>query len=257
MPNPPKPTMYCSRCGKESTNLRVCPHCFTPYPEGGAGRTSGGAPRRSSGSIPVVPGDAAAPRRPTGAQAAIPEGPPPRRATGAQPVIDPERPAYGRRSTGAIRLVPADVVEGSSGALAPVIGGITRTRRLLLWAAVAVGAIALVMVATDPNEVPETAPPRSVPSTLTVTPSEREAALALIQSTRAQALVETQADEVLVSYSAAAFPLDPAAQRQLVEAFAKADEMVEGRKRRIVFYNPAGRVFAQADGVAGLTMRQP
>jgi len=105
--------------------------------------------------------------------------------------------------------------------------------------------------------VPEEAAPRSVPSTLTVTPAEREAALALIQSTRAQALVETQADEVMVSYSAAAFPLDPAAQRQLVEAFARADEMVEGRKRRIVFYNPAGRVFAQADGIAGLTMRQP
>ena len=249
--------MYCSRCGKESTNLRVCPHCFTPYPEGSTDRASGGASRRSSGAIPVITDEGAPPRRATGSQAAIPGGAPPRRATGAQPVIDPERPTYGRRSTGAIRVVPADVVEGSSGALEPVIGGIARNRRLLLWIAAALGAIAIVAVTTDPNQVPETAPPRSVPSTLIVTPSEREAALALIQATRAQALVETQADEVLVSYSAAAFPLDSAAQRQLVEAFARADEMVEGRKRRIVFYNPAGRVFAQADGVAGLTMRQP
>lgn len=249
--------MYCSRCGKESTNLRVCPHCFTPYPEGGVGRASGGPPRRSTGSMPAVTGDEAPPRRPTGSQAAIPDPAAPRRTTGAQPIIDPERPAYGRRSTGAIRLTPADVVEGSSGALAPVIGGVSRSRRILFWAVAAFGAIALAVTMTDPDAVPEEAAPRSVPSTLTVTPSEREAALALIQSTRAQALVETQADEVMVSYSAAAFPLDPAAQRQLVEAFARADEMVEGRKRRIVFYNPAGRVFAQADGIAGLAMRQP
>jgi hypothetical protein len=207
--------------------------------------------------MPVVPGEEVPPRRPTGAQPAIPDGAPPRRTTGTQPVIDPERPAYGRRSTGAIRLTPADVVEGSSGALAPVIGGVSRSRRILIWAVVAIGALAIVMTTTDPDAVPPEAPPRSVPSTLTVTPAEREAAVALIQSTRAQALVETQADEVMVSYSAAAFPLDAAAQRQLVEAFARADEMVEGRKRRIVFYNPAGRVFAQADGIAGLTMRQP
>lgn len=257
MPNPPKPTMYCSRCGKESTNLRVCPHCFTPYPEGGAARTSGGAPRRSTGSIPVIPADEAPPRRSTGSPPVIPEGAPTRRASGAQPVIDPERPAYGRRSTGAIRLTPPDVVEGSSGALAPVIGGVSRGRRLFFWAAAAFGAIAIAVSMTDPNAIPEDAPPVSVPSTLVVSPEEREAAKRLIDATRTQALVETQADEVLVSYSAASFPLTPETQRLLVEAFVKADEMVEGRKRRIIFYNPAGRVFAQADGVAGLTMRQP
>lgn len=249
--------MYCSRCGKESTNLRVCPHCFTPYPEGGAGRASSAAPRRSTGSMPAIPGDASPSRRPTGSQPAIPDGGPSRRGTGAQPIVDPERPAFGRRSTGAIRLTPADVVEGSSGALEPVIGGLSRNRRWLLLGALAFGALAVVMTMTDPDAVPAEVTPPSVPSTLTVTPAERDAAITLIQSTRAQALVETQADEVMVSYSAAAFPLDPAAQRQLVEAFVRADEMVEGRKRRVVFYNPAGRVFAQSDGVTGLTMRQP
>lgn len=181
--------MSCSRCGKESTNLRICPHCFTAYP-------------------------------------------------------------------GAIRRSPADVVEGSSGVRAPVIGGVSR-RRLPFWAVAGLGGIAVAAMVADLDVVPEDAAPVSVPSTLTVSPIEREAAVALLQSTRAQALVESQADEMMVSYSAAAFPLDPAAQRQLVQAFARADEMVEGRKRRIIFYNPAGRVFAQADGIAGLAMRQP
>ena len=172
-------------------------------------------------------------------------------------MIDPERPAYGRRATGAIRLTPADVVEGSQGALQPVIGGLGQYRRYLIWAVVAFGSLAIVMSTTDPDAIPEDAAPVSVPSTLVVTPQEREAAKALLDATRQQALVETQGDEVMVSYSAAAFPLTPETQRQLVEAFVRADEVVEGRKRRIVFYNPAGRVFAQADGVAGLTMRQP
>lgn len=179
-----------SRFGKESTNLRICPHCFTAYP-------------------------------------------------------------------GANRRTPADVVEGSSGALAPVIGGVSRSRRLLIWAVTAFGAIALAVTMTDPDAVPEDAWPISIPSTLVVSPEEREVAKRILEATRAQALVESQSGEVIVSYSAAAFPLDPAAPRQLVEAFVKADEIVEGRKRRIIFYNSAGRVFAQADEIAGLSMRQP
>ena len=33
-----------------------------------------------------------------------------------------------------------------------------------------------------------------------------------------------------------------------------ADEIVEGRKRRIYFYNPNGKLFAQADGVRGVVL---
>ena len=34
----------------------------------------------------------------------------------------------------------------------------------------------------------------------------------------------------------------------------RADEIVEGRKRRIYFYNPNGKLFAQADAVRGVVL---
>jgi hypothetical protein len=43
-------------------------------------------------------------------------------------------------------------------------------------------------------------------------------------------------------------------QLALVQQFTQADEIVEGRKRRIFFYNPNGKLFAQADGVRGVVL---
>jgi len=180
-------------------------------------------------------------------------GGPPRRATGQ--VTPPEGPVYGRRSTGAIRLTPPEQVEGSHGALAPVLDFLRRQTRVVLLSGMGIVAIALFLALSKApeDEVAQGVAPVA-PSTLTATPAERDEALRLIQRTRDSALVETQADEVMVSYSAAVFPLDPARQRELVEAFARADEIVERRKRRIFFYNPSGRVFAQSDGVTGITL---
>jgi len=43
--------MLCPNCGKESTNIRVCAHCQTPYPtNGGARGAKGYASHRSSGA---------------------------------------------------------------------------------------------------------------------------------------------------------------------------------------------------------------
>jgi hypothetical protein len=36
--------------------------------------------------------------------------------------------------------------------------------------------------------------------------------------------------------------------------FARADETLQGRKRRIFFHSPSGRMFAQSDAVTGLTV---
>lgn len=95
----------------------------------------------------------------------------------------------------------------------------------------------------------------SVPSNIIATPMQREEALALINRTRSTALVEVQGnDEVFVSYPAATFPLHEDGQIALAQQFARADEIVEGRKRRIFFYNPSGRVFAQSDGITGVTV---
>ena len=236
----PTPSRFCTKCGKESTNLRVCPHCFTPYPEGGPGAPQ----RRSTGSMRAIEEAGSGPSVPGGGA---------RRATGQVP--PPEGPVYGRRSTGAIRLTPPEQVEGSHGALAPVLDFLRRQTRVVLLSGIGIIAIVLFLALTDaPEDAGEQGVAPVVPSTLTATPAERDEALRLLARTRDSALVETQADEVMVSYSAAVFPLDPARQRQLVEAFARADEIVEGRKRRIFFYNPAGRVFAQSDGVTGITL---
>jgi hypothetical protein len=35
-----------------------------------------------------------------------------------------------------------------------------------------------------------------------------------------------------------------------------ADEVVEGKKRRIFFYSPTGRMFAQSDAVTGITIKK-
>jgi len=93
-----------------------------------------------------------------------------------------------------------------------------------------------------------------VQSAVIATPLQRDEALAVIKQTRETALVDIQQDEVFVTYAAATFPVLEAGQLALVQQFTSADEIVEGRKRRIYFYNPNGKMFAQADGVRGVVL---
>lgn len=93
-----------------------------------------------------------------------------------------------------------------------------------------------------------------VQSAIIATPLQREEAVALIRQTRESALVDIQSDEVFVSYPAATFPVRQEGQLALVQQFTEADEIVEGRKRRIFFYNPNGKLFAQSDGVRGVVL---
>jgi hypothetical protein len=93
-----------------------------------------------------------------------------------------------------------------------------------------------------------------VQSDVIATPIQRDEALAVIKQTRETAVVDVQNDEVFVSYPAATFPVMEAGQLALVQRFTSADEIVEGRKRRIYYYNPNGKLFAQADGVRGVVL---
>lgn len=93
-----------------------------------------------------------------------------------------------------------------------------------------------------------------VQSDVIATPIQRDEALAIIKQTRETAVVDIQQDEVFVSYPAATFPVMEAGQLALVQRFTSADEIVEGRRRRIYFYNPNGKLFAQADGVRGVVL---
>lgn len=94
--------------------------------------------------------------------------------------------------------------------------------------------------------------PVVLPSDITATPMQRAEAEALLRQTRQNALVDVQQDEVFVSYPEATFPALEAGRLALAREFAQADEIVEGRKRRINFYDPSGKLFAQSDAIEGL-----
>jgi len=200
--------MVCAVCNKESNNRRVCPYCFTPYPnDAPAGRQSMAQQRQSVGM-----------QRPSG--------------TGSK--------------------TPA-----SGGLPAPVEAArvfVMKQTPLVRWTGVGIVIVLLIWAFTSGERTGPDLAPGSVPSNIIASPMQREEAMALIKRTRETALVEMQQDEVSVSYPAATFPVQPEGQIALAQQFARADELVEGRKRRIFFYAPTGRKFAQSDGVTGVTV---
>lgn len=201
--------MRCPTCEKESTNRRVCPHCFTPYPADaadGAGKRKSSATPRVSAAVTTWPGQ---PAQAGAKKEAAATGP-------LRGLVE----AFRRQSP---------IVRWSSAGIALV---------LLLWAFTG-------RERSFTQEMVERVQPDE-------RPMSREEAIAHIRRTRETALVETQADEVHVSYGASTFPVQPEGQLALVRQFIRADEIVEGRKRRIFFYAPSGRLFAQADGAGGV-----
>lgn len=119
---------------------------------------------------------------------------------------------------------------------------------------IAVGALALAAILwlLVPGESDDG--PVVLPSDIAATPMQRAEAEALLRQTRQSALVDVQQDEVFVSYPEATFPALEAGRLALAREFATADEIVEGRKRRINFYDPSGRLFAQSDAIEGLRL---
>ncbi len=193
--------MHCDTCGKDSTNRRVCPHCFTPYP----------------------------PAEPT---------------TGPTPRPSAERGAL----TGTLEHAVRDTREF-----------VMRQSPTVRWAGL--GIIVMVMLWAFTGDSGEAAPNvMDTPGTPVVgdslPPMTYEQALAYVQQTRSSALVEVHSDEVFVNFAGATFPLNEDGQIALVRRFVQADEVVEGKRRRIYFYNPAGRLFAQSDRVTGVTIKR-
>ncbi len=199
--------MHCPTCDRDSTNRRVCPFCFSPYPPDDdraplTQRTTS-VPRESASNLTLT-----------------------------QTI---EHAAIGTRD---FVMKQTPVVRWSGAGIALV---------LMFW-----------MLST--RDAPAATGTRGMEGAGTPVPATevtmtREAATAYIQQTRGTALVEMHNDEVFVSFNAATFPLKEEGQIALVMRFATADEVVEGRKRRIFFYNPNGRIFAQSDAVTGLTIK--
>jgi hypothetical protein len=122
------------------------------------------------------------------------------------------------------------------------------------WSAVGIVAVAALWIATSPSKGPSASggAAASASGAVDATPLQRDEALSVIKQTRESALVDVQQDEVFVSYPAATFPTREDGQVELVQRFAEADGIVEGRKRRIFFYNPNGKLFAQSDAARGV-----
>jgi hypothetical protein len=141
----------------------------------------------------------------------------------------------------------------SLGPLDPVRDWFTRQSPTVRWSATGIVVVGLLWSFTGGEATPTTRVV-TAPAGVDAPVMTREEAAAIIKRTRESALVEEQADEVSVSYPAATFPVQPEGQVMLAMQFARADEVVNGRKRRIFFHLPSGRMFAQSDGVTGLTV---
>jgi len=141
----------------------------------------------------------------------------------------------------------------SLGPLEPVRDWFTKQSPIVKWSSAGIVIVGLIWLFTG-GEDPVRPGPATTPAGVEAPAMSREEAVAILKRTRESALVEEQSDEVSVSYPAATFPVQPEGQVMLAMQFARADEVANNRKRRIFFHTPSGRMFAQSDGVTGLTV---
>ena len=239
--------MRCAVCGKESNNQRMCPHCFTPY-----GPQDASAPdRRTTERMPARPTErvtarttAAVPPRETTATA--------RRATGELPAPG-EDPALDRALSG---LSMEEVMPSSGETTLPaVIRGWQWYRAqtpIVRWTIPAI--VALLLFALIPiDDGANMGPGVTVPK---MTPDAKVQAESLVAATAQRATVEQSGEELVVTYAVTGFPAAESEQLALAESYARADALVQGRRRTIYFYTPQGRVFAKSDSVVGVVLRQ-
>jgi hypothetical protein len=131
-------------------------------------------------------------------------------------------------------------------------GLVMRQTPVVRWSALGITVVVVLWMATGSTGGSQAS--GATTESVIATPLQRDEALAVIKQTRENALVDVQQDEVFVSYPAATFPVLEEGQLALVQQFAQADGIVEGRKRRIFFYNPNGKLFAQSDASRGVIL---
>lgn len=170
-------------------------------------------------------------------------------------------PAEGPQSRGSTSVGRASgtslkqpVPASNLGPLEPLRAWFMRQTKVVRFSAIGIVVVGALWLFTSGEEIPAPTAPNVVSAGVAALPMTREEAVALIKHTRETALVDEQSDEVAVSYPAATFPVQPEGQVMLAMQFARADELVIGRKRRIFFHSPSGRMFAQSDAVTGLTV---
>lgn len=180
--------MLCPKCGKESSNVRVCAHCQTPYPADSVGARN--AARSAPGTASWRRGD---PRR--------------------------------------------------------VIANLSSAQRRGLIALLAVVVMGYYF-ATRERQIPTGV---AIPNLIAAPMSPGDAASTL-KTVNQTAQVEMRNGELTVRVSVAGFPQQREGQLALAQQYARADAIVEGRKRAISFLDPDGNRFARADPALGVML---
>ncbi len=93
----------------------------------------------------------------------------------------------------------------------------------------------------------------AVPNLIAAPMSPAEAA-GTLKTVNETAQLEVRNGELSVRMSPAAFPQKREGQLALAQQYARADEIVEGRKRAINFLDPDGNRFARSDPANGVAM---
>lgn len=166
----------------------------------------------------------------------------------------PPEPAPGARASSRMNPTAAASKPGGAGKslVTEIRGFVMRQSPIVRWSALGIVVVAVLWIATGSSS--GSRPTGVTTEAVIATPLQRDEALAVVKQTRETALVDVQQDEVFVSYPAATFPIREEGQLALVQQFAEADGIVEGRKRRIFFYNPNGKLFAQSDASRGVIL---
>lgn len=162
--------------------------------------------------------------------------------------------AVKRQTTSTSAMSARDAAASGGGPLTAARAFVMRQTPIVRWSGLGIIILSLLWI-TSGDGKPELEP-GTVPSNILPSEMMREEALALMKRTRETALVEMQADEVSVSFPSATWPQEREGQIALAQQFARADEIIEGKKRRIVFHDPSGHVYARADGVSGVRVER-
>lgn len=89
---------------------------------------------------------------------------------------------------------------------------------------------------------------------LIVAPMSPAEAAGTLKTVNKTSQVEVRDGELSVRIASAAFPQKREGQLALAQQYARADEIVEGRRRAINFLDPDGNRFARSDPEKGVTM---
>jgi len=156
------------------------------------------------------------------------------------------------RSTRAVASPRTPKPTPSSGLAGDPRNAIARRSRAKRWGAIGLLAVFVVGYYIVGRE--RTIPVGVVMPNLIANPMSPNEAAGILNTVNGTAQVEVRDGELIVRISAAAFPERRDGQLALAQQYARADEIVQGRKRVISFLDPGGNRFATADPEKGVTM---